>query len=904
MNKSPAYTPLESLLLFQSLEAYGAHETSFTKISQLLTENDLVRHDETFDRARLSAESLRELYLQLLGEELKADGDGKEDGDSGSKKRKLPTPALPTLRDAQDHVDKLPGLVNMLYSRYRERMISAIVEDERRYRDIRREMEEIENGEWDDRILKEDEAASRIRQEEKSTTNGGGPLLAPPRAPEIPAAVPKRLSTSTPKIETKSDGPGEGDLTNPTTEASKALQKPLNGGVHGALPPQSPRMNGPRGPSPLQPPIQPVMAAAPIRWEPPYDPGRQFQPAPYSQHGYPQYNQQYAPSQYHNQPPFSPRGLPPHQFPVPSSPHAGVQSPVLLPPPGSVHRPPGSPALPLDALADVASQQYQASSKSPMQPPNQHGQYPPHGPPTPGHYSHPASPSPGGYPPYPPQHQRPTSGPSPNGQASQWNQSQQYMQAPYSNSPQNAQQPFYPPQNFAAQNHPPVSPQPNSASIDSKHYNSPYNPNLARQSVPGNGPRGSLPSTPIARSDRRFSTGIGTQWTEKILGSATPRPQSKLNLESPAYEPLSPPLPPASLPINLSALKKVSKKTPKELKQTLAGISTPATRPKAPSRRGRDVSVASSVPASIMSQNDSNVKEEITTPGLLDEETGSATEADLPPSRQTASQKRKRSLQSQPDTPLLPREVPSQVLWTRNFPKISASALEQVATHKHAALFRDPIKDRDARGYSKIILRPQDLKSIKTAINNGNKAAIAAEASLPEDSLKATKESTMLLPISEDLIPPKGIVNYSQLEKELMRMFANAVMFNQDPSTKQFAERLKSPGKGKGGGDGYEIDEDGVVRNTLEMFGDVETIIGGLRNAEKLSGERVGEPGKGENSKGKAGGSVRGGSLVMGGSVRGGSARGSSVVPTDDGEEEIEPPSNTGGSVAKRRRKG
>ena len=143
-------------------------------------------------------------------------------------------------------------------------------------------------------------------------------------------------------------------------------------------------------------------------------------------------------------------------------------------------------------------------------------------------------------------------------------------------------------------------------------------------------------------------------------------------------------------------------------------------------------------------------------------------------------------------------------------------------------------------------------------------------------------------------------MNYSQLEKELMRMFANAVMFNQDPSTKQFAERLKSPGKGKGGGDGYEIDEDGVVRNTLEMFGDVETIIGGLRNAERLSGERVGETGKGESSKGKAAGSVRGGSLVRGGSVRG-----SSVVPTEDGEEEeaAEAPSNAGGSVAKRRRK-
>src|SRR5207248_6276649 len=39
-----------------------------------------------------------------------------------------------------------------------------------------------------------------------------------------------------------------------------------------------------------------------------------------------------------------------------------------------------------------------------------------------------------------------------------------------------------------------------------------------------------------------------------------------------------------------------------------------------------------------------------------------------------------------------------------------------------------------------------------------------------------------MLPISSDLVPPKGIVNSAQLEKELMRMFANAVMFNPDPS--------------------------------------------------------------------------------------------------------------------------
>ena len=38
---------------------------------------------------------------------------------------------------------------------------------------------------------------------------------------------------------------------------------------------------------------------------------------------------------------------------------------------------------------------------------------------------------------------------------------------------------------------------------------------------------------------------------------------------------------------------------------------------------------------------------------------------------------------------------------------------------------------------------------------------------------------------TSDLVPPKAIVNSTQLEKELMRTFANAIMFNPLPSSER-----------------------------------------------------------------------------------------------------------------------
>lgn len=153
---------------------------------------------------------------------------------------------------------------------------------------------------------------------------------------------------------------------------------------------------------------------------------------------------------------------------------------------------------------------------------------------------------------------------------------------------------------------------------------------------------------------------------------------------------------------------------------------------------------------------------------------------------------------------------------------MSAPVLNDISSHKHASLFSTPVKAKDAEGYYDIIRRPQDLKSIRASIQNGSRAVAAATASNadtplgnspsqgPSTPTQFPSSSTQVtLPVSEDLVPPKSIVNSAQLEKELMRLFANAVMFNS----------------------GYE----GVVKDAVEMAKDVEASVANWRAAERPS---------------------------------------------------------------------
>ncbi|KAI9723239.1 MAG: hypothetical protein M1812_001121 [Candelaria pacifica] len=224
--------------------------------------------------------------------------------------------------------------------------------------------------------------------------------------------------------------------------------------------------------------------------------------------------------------------------------------------------------------------------------------------------------------------------------------------------------------------------------------------------------------------------------------------------------------------------------------------------------------------------------------------------------------KRKRSIRETPDasesiitasfeTPssFVPTK-PNHVLATRNFPRTSQTIMNDITSHKHAGIFANSVKERDAPGYKDLVYQPQDLKSIKSAIAAGGRAvsAFAGQVGTPAESAEspvpgagtpsAKKDLNLWIPASLDVVPPKGIINSAQLEKELMRMLANAVMFNLDP------DRGVGPTFGKatvhdtgneeeGEVVGLGVEEGGVIKDTREMFDTIEKSVAGWRAAER-----------------------------------------------------------------------
>jgi D-arabinose 1-dehydrogenase-like Zn-dependent alcohol dehydrogenase len=139
--------------------------------------------------------------------------------------------------------------------------------------------------------------------------------------------------------------------------------------------------------------------------------------------------------------------------------------------------------------------------------------------------------------------------------------------------------------------------------------------------------------------------------------------------------------------------------------------------------------------------------------------------------------------------------------------------MNDILSHKHASLFSGPVKERDAEGYYDIIKRPQDLKSIKTAITAGAKLVQAAASSDTPAGSPGGAGGNVMLPAVE---VSGVIVNSAQLEKELMRMFANAVMFN--------------------------TGDDGVVQDAKEMYETVEKSVTTWRSsAERATGRMESE---------------------------------------------------------------
>lgn len=176
------------------------------------------------------------------------------------------------------------------------------------------------------------------------------------------------------------------------------------------------------------------------------------------------------------------------------------------------------------------------------------------------------------------------------------------------------------------------------------------------------------------------------------------------------------------------------------------------------------------------------------------------------------SSRRKRNARDaslgEPEEHLSTPGPPKTILAQKHFSKMCAPIMNDITTHKHASTFADAVRARDAEGYYEIIKRPTHLKLISKAITQGAKQVAAAATETPVGS-PGGGGGFVELANTIDNMPPKAIVNAAQLEKELMRMFVNAVMFN--------------PG------------EDGVVEDAREMFEVVQRSVSGWRNVERSS---------------------------------------------------------------------
>lgn len=152
---------------------------------------------------------------------------------------------------------------------------------------------------------------------------------------------------------------------------------------------------------------------------------------------------------------------------------------------------------------------------------------------------------------------------------------------------------------------------------------------------------------------------------------------------------------------------------------------------------------------------------------------------------------------------------PRTIIAPRYFARSCSNIMQDIQSHKHASTFSSAVRPKDAEGYYDIIKRPTDLKSIQKAIAFGAKQVASAASDTPAGSPGGGGGIVELPMISENM-PPKTIVNAAQFEKELMRMFVNAVMFN--------------PG------------EEGVVEDAREMFETVQRSVSSWRNVEGTSG--------------------------------------------------------------------
>ncbi|KIV97217.1 hypothetical protein PV10_00993 [Exophiala mesophila] len=792
-----AYTHYETLAFCQLIASHGLDPSSFEDISTSLNANQLIRESTTYDQSRFTATALQTLYDELLLAEKSAQKPA-TNGDTNTKKRKLSASPSPPEKEIPSDEDLFQILVERLYGRFREQAIKEIRQDEEAYATLQKDVTELEKKVKDEEaqqnraraLLQKAQADLDEKKRKDREASKAAQAQAQTQAqPQAQTTVPQNLPSPDPaaaQLQASLDATRP-DLPIPPSTApleTKASPSPI------------------RTTQPLAPSKSPVPSTTPIpvsaRQSAEPNASRNSQPPSIgpsthnSPGSYPRTLQ--VPPQRPNYAPINPQHFQPgpHGQPVPIVPHTPG---MPMPPPAEFPN-----------LKRANSSGQGRGSPIHMTPQQAYPPYPPYGQaPWPPHMS--------------PQHQFQQTPPYPN-------------QPYYPQSPNGRGMPYQTP------HHPQYPPFPQSGPV---HYQGQPHPQgwypPHGQPYGFSGPPNVTPG-PRSESRRALSKGrSSTPWKKRLEQSSSSRlpsptrPEREVSPLTDTESPSQPGKPTRSSTTTTKERLAAESPTPTRERQSTRGqrvaSATPSARsPSAASmtsetptesrRKGRPRKIKAeppSTPAAIASDNEQ--------PKPSERRGRSRGEALALPSEihstGTTAQKRKRSTTRDSITPSLPSPEPPRystaqfthdpgyVVVSKNFHKTALLLINDISTHKLAGIFGKPLSERDAPGYKDLVLRPQDLKSIKAAVSKGGKAAHIAIEAIEGDQRSGVEESTEPLPQGteseskegslgngmflvktfEDIVPPKGIVNSSQLEMEVARVFANAVMFNPLPSSER-----------------------------------------------------------------------------------------------------------------------
>ncbi|KAH0848937.1 hypothetical protein AYO21_08733 [Fonsecaea monophora] len=901
-----AYTPYETLAFCQSVVHHGSDTAAFEGIATALNANQLIRESESYDQTRLTAAALQGLYHELLVEERKIQTPPMVNGDNAKygtnpRKRKLSTSPTPPPAAAGSDGDEqriLQALVDKLYARFREQAIKEIRQEEDDYLRLQAEISELEKAEEENERQQADTERVKTPQIEKPQT-----------ITEV-ASKPPAVETST-------------DTTNATLPAGievnrkEQITPPVGAtpapAADAEVSPASVRssLHQPLAPSHSPAPTTPTLVPKGSAEATPIRPSQQAPAHPPHQ----------SPGAFHRTLPVpSPQrpnygAINPQHFQP--GPH-GQPVPVLPQYVGSPHMPP-PPEFPPQKRGNSASGQGRGSP-IPMQPQQPYPGYAgyPQQPPWP-HHMPPQYPQPPPYPNSPYYMQSPAGRPTISYQTPHHPTYVPYPQsAPvhYQGQPSHPQiwpspqpgQPYYGYPGSAN-----VTPVLRSDSRQALHRGRSSTPWKKRSQAP----MSIRPPSPT-RPEREVSPLTDTESPTRA-GKVTKSP-GKMDQK---VEESTLSVPEAAPPTRgRQAASATPSAFAASRSQSLASFTsdTPTDKRKKGGQAHKIKAEPPSTPVPIPSDTEQPTQRTSNRRGRP-RTTAAPPKTDLiQPAANTNKRKRSLVRDSPTPPPSLPTQLPSPptatvthlqpqpsmrqqssgssshdlsyVCVSKSFAKTAQLLLNDLVSHKLASIFAKPLSERDAPGYKDLVSKPQDLKSIKVAITKGGKAALAAieafeeradnqnagdvgvsqqvspnKATAPTTGLvgnssgaeRALGNGVYLVKATEDLVPPKGIVNSAQLELELVRMFANAVMFNPLPSSERgFGRSLRlrkrgvdlapqfkeGDGNHDGGAneseesdEGSPREEGGIISDTREMF---EDVMARVRKWKELELERLG----------------------------------------------------------------